>query len=192
MGTDYSAGINFEVTLTRSERKLASCTNTELSGKETTMGYRCFSSIENAGDCEFRLMEVVMVKKSRAGENVTTQVIIIDNNQDTLRHVQENWNEFIDNVIRVKKMEDRDRKKIADSADIFGKGLQPFFSRISESSKNNLLANLSKSMKKALILMALERYEGNKEIICKVLGINRDKLENEMSLCGLDQVRKAA
>jgi len=156
------------------------------------MGYRCFSSFENAGECDFRLMEVVMVKKSQAGENVTSQVIIIDNSQDTLRHVQENWNDFIDNVIRVKKMEDRDRKKISDSADIFGKGLKPFFSRISESSKKNLLANLSKSMKKALILMAMERYEGNTEIICKVLGINHDKLENEMNLCGLDQLRKAA
>jgi DNA-binding NtrC family response regulator len=156
------------------------------------MGYRCFSSIENAGECDFRLMEVVMVKKCQAGETVTSQVIIIDNSQDTLRHVQENWNDFIDNVIRVKKMEDRDRKKISDSSDIFGKGLKPFFSRISEASKKNLLANLSKSMKKALILMAMERYEGNKEVICKVLGINRDKLENEMNLCGLDQLRKAA
>jgi len=156
------------------------------------MGYRCYSSIENADDCEFRLMEVVILKKSRAGENVTSQVMIIDNNQGTLRHVQEHWNDFIDNVIKVKKMEDRDKRKIADSADIFGKGLKPFFPRISESPNKKLLANLSKSMKKALILMAMERYEGNKEIICKVLGINRDKLDNEMSLCGLDQVRKAA
>jgi transcriptional regulator with PAS, ATPase and Fis domain len=109
-----------------------------------------------------------------------------------LRHVQENWNDFIDNIIRIKKMEDIDRKKIAESADIFGRGLKPFFSRISESANKNLLANLSKSMKKALILMALERYDGDKDLICKVLGINRDKLDTEMSLCGLDQVRKAA
>jgi DNA-binding protein Fis len=189
---DYVTGIDFVIALLRSDKRLAICSNRELSGKETTMGYRCFNSMETAGECDFRLMEVVMVKKSHAGESVTTQVIIIDNSQDTLRHVQENWNEFIDNVIRVKKMEDRDKKKISDSADIFGKGLKPFFSRISESSNKNLLANLSKSMKKALLLMALERYEGNTEKICKVLGINRDKLEDEMSLCGLDQIRKAA
>jgi hypothetical protein len=40
--------------------------------------------------------------------------------------------------------------------------------------------------------MALERYDGDKDLICKVLGINRDKLDTEMSLCGLDQIRKAA
>lgn len=156
------------------------------------MGYRCSTSKDFIDECEFRLMEVVMVKKSQKGETVASQVIIIDNSQDSLRHVQENWNDFIDNIIRIKKMEDLDRKKIVESADIFGKGLKPLFSRISDSANKNLLANLSKSMKKALILMALERYEGDKEIICKVLGINRDKLDNEMSLCGLDQIRKAA
>lgn len=156
------------------------------------MGYRCVTANENAGDSEFRLMEVVMVKKSSRGEDVSSHIVIIDNNQETLRHVQENWNDFIDNIIKVKKMEELDRRKVAESAEIFCKGLQPLFSRISESTNKNLLANLSKSLKKALILMALERYEGDKDIICKVLGINRDKLDNEMSLCGLNHSRKAA
>jgi len=156
------------------------------------MGYRCSSTKDYVDECEFRLMEVVMVKKTPIGETTTSQVIIIDNNQETLRHVQENWNDFIDNIIRIKKMEDIDRKKISESADIFGRGLKPFFSRISETANKNLLANLSKSLKKALILMALERYDGDRDVICKVLGINRDKLDNEMSLCGLDQIRKAA
>jgi len=158
----------------------------------TDMGYRCVTANENAGDSEFRLMEVVMVKKSSRGDDVSSHIVIIDNNQETLRHVQENWNDFIDNIIKVKKMEERERKKVAESAEIFGKGLQPLFSRISESTNKNLLANLSKSLKKALILMALERYEGDKDIICKVLGINRDKLDNEMNLCGLNHCRKAA
>jgi DNA-binding NtrC family response regulator len=158
----------------------------------TAMGYRCVTASENAGDSEFRLMEVVMVKKSSGGDDVSSHIVIIDNNQETLRHVQENWNDFIDNIIKVKKMEERERKKVAESAEIFGKGLQPLFSRISESTNKNLLANLSKSLKKALILMALERYEGDKDIICKVLGINRDKLDNEMNLCGLNHCRKAA
>jgi DNA-binding NtrC family response regulator len=156
------------------------------------MGYRCMSTKDYTEETDFRLMEVVMVRKSQAGEKTTAQVIMIDSQQETLRHVQENWNDFIENIIRIKKMEDIDRRKISESADIFGKGLKPFFSRISETANKNLLANLSKSMKKALILMALERYDGDKDTICKVLGINRDKLENEMTLCGLDQIRNAA
>jgi DNA-binding NtrC family response regulator len=156
------------------------------------MGYRCHTERDYIDECEFRLMEVVMVKKSSSGETSSTQVIYIDNDQETLRHVQENWNDFIDNIIRIKKMEALDRKKISESADIFGRGLKPLFTRLSETANKNLLANLSKSMKKALILMALERYDGDRDAICKVLGINRDRLDNEMSLCGLDQIRKAA
>jgi DNA-binding NtrC family response regulator len=163
-----------------------------LTGKVIAMGYRYMSSRDFADETEFRLMEVVMVKRSQGGETTASQVIMIDNHQDTLRHVQENWNDFIENIIRIRKMEDFDRRKVSESADIFGKGLKPFFSRISETATKNLLANLSKSMKKALILMALERYDGDKDTICKVLGINRDKLDTEMTLCGLDQIRKTA
>jgi DNA-binding NtrC family response regulator len=156
------------------------------------MGFRCIIPRENIDDSEFRLMEVVMVKKSPVGDCVSSQVVIIDNNKDTLRLVQENWNEVVENIIKVKKMEERDKKKVADNAEIFDKGLKPLFSTISEKRNKNLLANLSKSLKKALLLMAMERYSGDKDVICKVLGINREKLDTEMSLCGLEQVRKAA
>jgi len=156
------------------------------------MGYRCATSKENANDYEFRMMEVVMVKKSPVGETASSHVITIDNDQETLRHVQENWNDFINNLIKVKKMEELDRRKVTESSEIFGKRLQPLFSRITASTNKNLLANLSKSLKKALILMAMERYDGDKEVICKILGINRERLDNEMNLCGLKPVRKAA
>ena len=156
------------------------------------MGYRCIIARENIDDSEFRLMEVVMIKKSPVGNSMSSQVVIIDNCKDTLRHVQENWNEVVENIIKVKKMEERDSKKVSENEEIFGKGLKPLFSRISESRNKNLLANLSKSLKKALLLMALERYSGDKDAICKVLGINREKLDTEMNFCGLNQVRKAA
>ncbi|HTP63850.1 MAG TPA: hypothetical protein VMJ66_00565 [Geobacteraceae bacterium] len=156
------------------------------------MGYRCALPREDAEECEFRLMEVVMVKRSSGGETTSSQVLIIDNDQETLRQVQENWNDFIGNMIRVKKMEERDRQKVSESSEIFGKRLQPLFSLIAETTSRNLLANLSKSLKKALILMAMERYDGDKDIICKVLGINRERLDSEMNLCGLQQSRKAA
>ncbi len=155
------------------------------------MAYRC-SMTKDFGESEFRLMEVVMVKKSSAGETVSAQVIIIDNDQETLRLVQENWNDFIDNLVKVKKMEERNRKRAAESSEIFGKRLQPLFSKISESAGKNLLANLSKSLKKALIQMAMDRYAGDKDVICKVLGINREKLDNEMNLCGLNRRSKTA
>ena len=156
------------------------------------MGYRCVMPREKAGDCEFRLLEVIMVKKSSGVEYESIQIVIVDNHQDTLRHVRGNWSDFIDNLIKVKRLEDQDRKIAAESADIFGNRLRPLFSRITESASKNLLANLSKSLKKALILMAIERYAGDKDAICTVLGIERGKLDKEMNLCGLEQSRKAA
>ena len=162
------------------------------SRKETDMGYRCSMPKENPNDYEFRMMEVVMVKKSQVEETTSSQVIVIDNDQETLRHVQENWNDFINNLIKVKKMEEHDRQKMAESSEIFGTRLQPLFSRITASTNKNLLENLSKSLKKALLLMAMERYDGDKDVICRVLGINRERLDNEMNLCGLKQGRKAA
>jgi DNA-binding NtrC family response regulator len=95
-------------------------------------------------------------------------------------------------MIKVKKMEENERQKVAQSFEMFGNRLQSLFSRVAETRNKNLLANLSRSLKKALILMAMERYEGDKDVICRVLGINREKLDNEMSLCGLYQERKAA
>jgi len=156
------------------------------------MGYRGIIPKENANEFEFRLMEIVMVRKSSVGEQSTSQVIMIDNDDETLRHVHDNWNDFISNLIRVKKLEEHDRRKVVESSEIFGKRLKPLFSRITETPKKNLLANFSKSLKKALILMAMERYDGDKDLICKVLGINRERLDNEMSLCGLKQRRKSA
>ena len=156
------------------------------------MGYRGVIMNEDLTGCEFRLMEIVMVRKSSAGEISSSQVMIIDNDHETLRHVHENWNDFISNMIKVKKLEENDRKREAEGPDMFSKKLQPIFSRITETRNKNLLANLSKSLKKALILMAIERYEGNKDVVCKVLGINRERLDSEMSLCGLKQERKAA
>src|SRR5512135_2652436 len=96
-----------------------SVTGKQNAGKEYMyMGYRCAMAKENNGDSEFRLMEVVMVKKSQSGETASSRVLIIDNDQETLRQVQENWNDFIGNMIKVKKMEERDRQKVTESSEI--------------------------------------------------------------------------
>jgi DNA-binding NtrC family response regulator len=156
------------------------------------MGYRSAMPKENANEYKFRMMEIIMVKKSPARETTSSQVIIIDIDPETMQHVKENWYDFINNLIKVKKMEANDRQKMAESSELFGESLQPLFSRITASSNKNLLEYLSRSLKKALILMAMDRYDGDKDVICKVLGINREKLDKEMNLCGVNPRRKAA
>ncbi len=52
---------------------------------------------------EFRLLRVVIVQKSPGRSSVWTQVMSIDNHDDTLQTVRENLAEFISNMVRAKK-----------------------------------------------------------------------------------------
>ena len=152
------------------------------------MGYRCHNQYEKEEDHGFRLMEVVMVeKKSTGSENSSTRVLMVDNQYETLKFVQDHMNDFVANMIKVKKMNPVSVKKIEESAELFQNNLQPLFSMISETSKTHILDKLSNSLKKALILMAIDRYKSDRDSICKALGISQEKLEKEMMVCGLRQ-----
>lgn len=150
------------------------------------MGYRYSNPSEKAGECDYRIMEVVMVKKGSIVQGkAASQVLTVDNQWDTLRFVQENMDEVIGNMVKVKRMEAKSRMKIDDNAKLFQKNLEPLFSLISATCKENVMDKLSNSLKKALLLMALERYHCDREVICRALGITRDKLDKEMRACGL-------
>lgn len=150
------------------------------------MGYRCVASEENAGEGTFRIMEVVMVKKEAVGVGRTSsQILTVDNQWDTLRYVQENMDEIIAMMVKVKRMETNSRRKIDENARLFERNLEPLFSLISATSQENLMDKLSSSLKKALLLMALDRYHCDRDTICRALGITKDKLDKEMKACGL-------
>jgi hypothetical protein len=158
-----------------------------INGKgDTAMGYRYVMPNEKADACSYRIMEVVMVKRGRTGtDKGRSQVLTVDNHWDTLRYVQDNLDEFIANIIRVKKMNAAGRRKIEENAELFERNLEPLFSLISATGNDHLMGKLSSSLKKALFLMALDRYHCDKDTICRVLGITRDKLDREMRGCGL-------
>jgi len=68
---------------------------------------------------------------------------------------------------------------------LFQQGLEPFFTVISASSPDNLLGNLSRSLKKAMILLTLKRCDGDHDTVCSLLGISRTQLAADMAQCGL-------
>ena len=68
---------------------------------------------------------------------------------------------------------------------LFQQGLEPFFTVISASSPDNLLGNLSRSLKKAMILLTLKRCNGDHDTVCSLLGITRTQLAADMAQCGL-------
>ena len=158
------------------------------------MGQRYRMQNEKADDCDFRIMEVVMVeKKGGVKRAAAARVVVVDNHQDTLHYVQENMDDFINNVLKTRRLEQRPATApVAESSELFEKNLQPLFTHISETTRSNILDKLSTSLKKALLIMALERYHEDRESVCRVLGLTPERLEKEIVLCGLDRNRQAA
>jgi hypothetical protein len=59
---------------------------------------------------KFRILEIVIVKKNAiSGQQPKTQLMMVDCENDTIRFVQENMNVFIGNMMKLKRLEDRDR-----------------------------------------------------------------------------------
>ena len=157
------------------------------------MGQKYMMQSEKASDADFRTMEVVTVKKRGNSKGVTsTQALLVDNHWETLRYVQENMDDFVNNLIKVKRLEEQDRIKMEESSKLFEENLDSLFGMISKTSKNNVMEKLSISLKKALILMAMDRYHCDRKQMCNALGITSDRLEEEMALCGLKRLERAA
>ncbi len=152
------------------------------------MGYRYCNVEELCGEEDFRTMTVVMVKKGAGGgEQVATQTLLIDNHRDTLHYAQDHMEELATNVLRIKRLDVQARRRIEESAALFEKNLEPLFSMISKRS-DKLLGMLSSSLKKALLLMAMDRYHCNQDEVCHALGITRDRLAKELRKCGISPV----
>ena len=155
------------------------------------MGYRCRIHEDKAGECDFRLIEMVMTKKNSIQSVPVRAVITIDNHAETIRYVQSNMTDFVTNCVRVEAMETNARKKVEENARLFEQHLEPFFTVVAATTQKNVLDKLSSALKKALILMAMEKYHCNTESICKALGLSREKLEREIDLCGLSPKKRA-
>lgn len=157
------------------------------------MAYRYRDSFEQKQAGDPRFMEMVIMQQEKKGSRSRVQVVMLDGDRDTISLAQEEMDAIIANVIRVKKMETKAVKKIDETARLFERNLEPWFSLISQTVQGgHLLDKLSNSLKKALILMAMERYHCNRQSVARVLGLSPEKLEKEMALCGIAGTRKAA
>lgn len=149
------------------------------------MAYRLINPSEKVTPYVFRAIEVVAVKKpDSAGSRESATVVLVDNHLESLKFVEENMHDVVKNVLKVRKMNSRSRR-IDENAKLFESNLKQLFAVISEKTGQSLLDKLSHSLKKALILMAMERYDCDKDRICSIFGISRDALDKEMDSCGL-------
>jgi len=63
--------------------------------------------------------------------------------------------------------------------------IEALFELIVVSSKKNVLPRLAASVRKAILALALDRYNANREMICAVLGLSRSQFDNEIHSAGL-------
>jgi len=157
------------------------------------VGYKCADAIRGAGSYEYAAMEIVLVKRNlSASEGRVAVVLTIAKDTDTFRFVNENMDGIAGNLVRVKQMNAQSRMHVEESAQLFERSLEPLFTLISATAKEHVMDKLSVSLRKALLLMAMERYSCNSERMCRALGLSKGKLEKELKRCGLSNQDKNA
>lgn len=150
------------------------------------MGYRDRSTQEKAGGFDYCIMEVRLRKKNApADSKEDSRMMVVDSHWDTLRFVQDNMDECVGNIVKLKRLEVKEQTQPLDSAAIFRDRLEPLVDALSQTKGPGVMDKLSVSLKKALLLMVMTRYQSDREKACQVLGISREKLENELKLCGV-------
>lgn len=138
-------------------------------------------------------MEVVLVRRQPAAPAERIAVVLtVGNDPDVWHLLHENMDEIAANLVRVKQMKAENRIHVEESAQLFKKRLEPLFTLISATAREHVMDKLSLSLRKALLLMAMERYSCNSEKMCRALGLTKGKLDKELKLCGLSNQDKAA
>ena len=158
------------------------------------MGYRGKDAAPRTHSYRYRAIKVVLAERNGdAANGDPTAVLTVFNDWDTLSFVNGNMDDIAANMVRARRMNSGNRKHVEESAKLFKKNLGPFFTLISATATDHVLDKLSVSLRKALLLMAMDRYSSDSESMCRALGLTRGKLEKELKLCGLlPQERKAA
>jgi DNA-binding protein Fis len=152
------------------------------------MGYRDRTSSEKSGSFEYCIMEVRLRKKGAdPGTREDLRFLMVDSHFETLRYVQENMEECIGNIVRLKRSESHAANRVDENAALFEKKLEPLISSIAAANGEGVMDKMSASLKKALLLMVMERYHSDRDTACRVLGISREKLDNELQLCGVSR-----
>jgi DNA-binding protein Fis len=158
------------------------------------MGCKGMDGANKAGAFSHRVVQVTIGDKGSATVKGDMPVsLTVANDWETLRFVKENMDDVVANVVRVKHMDAQSRKQVEESAELFEQKLEPLFTLIAATSQEHVMDKLSVSLKKALLLMAMDRYSCDSDRICRALGISKGKLEKELKRCGLShQPSKAA
>lgn len=152
------------------------------------MGYRDRSTNEKSGTCDYCVVEVRLRKKGAdPGAKEDLRLLTVDSHWDTLRFVQENMEQFVGNIVKMKRSESHAAERVNENAALFERKLKPLISSLAAANREGVMDKMSASLKKALLIMVMERYKSDRDTACRVLGISREKLESELQLCGVSR-----
>ena len=146
-----------------------------------------------SNEAPFRVMEVVSMRKRIGDKGIPiSQRMLVANHPETIEDVRENLDEFVVNVIKVRNMQERDRKCLEETSRLFEQNLQQLFTMITTSKQTSkVLEKLSCSLRKALLLLALERCDNDQDEVCRTLGMTPKGLARELDSFGITPVKKA-
>jgi DNA-binding protein Fis len=157
--------------------------------REEAMGQRCMEETAQ-GFNEYRAVRFGLMIGSHQEPEQVSVVLTVHNDWDTLDFVKDNLNAIASNLLQIKRQEAELRKQMDESEQLFSSNLHPLFALMSATAPEHVMDKLSISLKKALLLMAMERYSCDSERICRILGITRAKLEKELQRCGISREAK--
>jgi len=148
------------------------------------MGQICNTLIHRESAECFRAVEItgsLLIVLNRTAH--FNQILLLHDDNDTLAFAERNLASLVNNAIMIKKM-DFQPKTAATAAEILTDGIVPLLESIVMLPEKNMLHCLTASLKKAILSIALSRYNSNKEMICNVLGLSGSQLDDELQSSG--------
>lgn len=148
------------------------------------MGYRYDEAADKESGKYFRAFEIsgsMMIAGN--GKIPFYQVLLVNNDMETLFFVEQNMSRLINNAIILKQMNKPAGNRDEESR-TFTRGVESLLESIIMKKETDVLQNLTGSIKKAILSIALDRYNGNKEMICSLLGLSSSQLDDEMRSSG--------
>lgn len=143
-----------------------------LYNKKLQTALPCFRAVEVAGSLIIDCKRTVPLR----------QVLLLHNDKETLEFVERNMPRFVHSLIMLKEMAVRPEPELST---YLPSELEPILESIALNPNRNILQELTASLKKAILSLAMTRFNGDKEMICNVLGLSKSQFDEELRMAGL-------
>ena len=132
----------------------------------------CFRAVEVAGSLTDDCKRTVPFR----------QVLLLHDDKETLEFVEHNMSRFVHSLILSKELDVLPEPVLST---YLPSEIEPLLESIALNPHRNILHQLTASLKKAILTLAMIRFNGDTEMICTVLGLSGSQFEEEVRMAGL-------